>query len=304
MGLQAIKPSVTAVVVNYNAGDFLLACVRSVLPQVSKVIVVDNASTDTSISKCKQEFSSDGDIVYILNDTNVGFSAGCNMGMVDLSDQHVLFINPDCCISSGGVALLAMQFNRSSSIGMVGGLLFDGNGAEQAGGRRLFPTPWMVFARMFGLHKIVWRKSGLFTDFNLQNQSLPDSAIEVEAISGACMLVRSDAIKAVGVWDEGYFLHCEDLDYCMRFKEGGWKVIFDPSVNVVHQKGVCSSSRPLFVEWHKHKGMLRFYRKFYQSKSHFVLTGFVVLGIWFRFGTVVLAYGAKSFLEKIGFRCG
>ena len=77
------------------------------------------------------------------------------------------------------------------------------------------------------------------------------------------MLVTREAMQEVGEWDEGYFLHCEDLDWCMRFRQKGWKILFVPSSRIEHALGVCSKSRPIFVEWHKHKGMMRFYRKFF-----------------------------------------
>ena len=90
--------------------------------------------------------------------------------------------------------------------------------------------------------------------------------MEVEAISGACMLVRRAALDDVGGLDEGYFLHCEDLDWCHRFRQAGWRVLFVPGVRVVHDKGVSSRARPVFVQWHLHRGMVRYYRKFLRDE--------------------------------------
>jgi len=95
---------------------------------------------------------------------------------------------------------------------------------------------------------------------------LPDGAIEVEAISGACVLVKREVMEDVGLWDEGYFLHCEDMDWCMRFRQKGWKILFVPDARISHALGACSQSRRVLVEWHKHKGMLRFYRKFFRHQ--------------------------------------
>ncbi|MBU2621341.1 MAG: hypothetical protein KKD92_03365 [Proteobacteria bacterium] len=80
------------------------------------------------------------------------------------------------------------------------------------------------------------------------------------------MLVRGRAVNEIGIMDECYFMHCEDLDWSMRFRQKGWKIFFIPGARVVHHKGVCSKSRPVFVEWHKHKGMLRFYNKFFRHQ--------------------------------------
>jgi len=87
----------------------------------------------------------------------------------------------------------------------------------------------------------------------------------------------------VGLLDEAYFLHCEDLDWFMRFRQQGWRVLFVPDVSIVHAKGVCSSSRPVRVEWHKHKGMLRFYRKFFRHQYPLPLMVLVFVMVWIRF---------------------
>lgn len=108
----------------------------------------------------------------------------------------------------------------------------------------------------------------------------------IEAISGACMLVREAAIDEVGLLDEGYFMHCEDLDWCMRFRKAGWAVLFVPDAHVIHEKGTCSVSRPFFVEWHKHRGMIRFYRQHFSHQYPGVLMLMVILGVWFRFSLV------------------
>jgi GT2 family glycosyltransferase len=105
--------------------------------------------------------------------------------------------------------------------------------------------------------------------------------------------VRREAIEDVGLWDEGYFLHCEDFDWCMRFRQKGWKILFAPDAPVMHHKGVCSRSRPIFVEWHKHKGMMRFYRKFFQRQYPGVLMWLVALGIWLRFAAVAAYYSTR-----------
>ncbi len=116
------------------------------------------------------------------------------------------------------------------------------------------------------------------------------------AISGACMLVKREAVEDVGWWDEEYFLHCEDLDWCMRFRQKGWKILFVPDARIVHAKGACSQEQRLFVEWHKHKGMMRFYRKFFSHQYPSVLMGLVTVGVWLRFGLVA----AGVTLRRVG----
>lgn len=294
------KSSVSVVIVNYNAGPFLTKCVRATLPQVSDVLVVDNASGDSSIEDCARQFTSQPLLTIIRNESNLGFAAACNIGFSQAKGDFVLFLNPDCQLDDGAVSVLLRVLQSDAAVGMVGGLLVNPNGTEQGGGRRAIPTPWRSLARAFGLYHFARRWPTLFFDFNLHKQPLPDRPIEVEAISGACMLVKREAVNGVGLWDEGYFLHCEDLDWCMRFRQHGWKIMFVPDARVVHQKGACSRARPVFVEWHKHKGMMRFYRKFFKGQYPGVLMWLVAVGVLSRFGTVAAYYAVRRAFGLLG----
>lgn len=293
---------ISTIIVNYNAGNLLRRCVDSLLncPLLIEIIVVDNASTDDSLAALQG-------LPYlqiIKNPANLGFATACNIGARAASAPSLLFLNPDCSFKPGTLTGLLDAMDVDDRVGMVGSLLTNSDGTEQPGGRRAVPTPWRSFVRAFGLSRFAKRWPTLFFDFHLHKQPLPDHPIEVEAISGACMMVRSEAIKDVGEWDEGYFLHCEDLDWCMRFRQKGWKVMFVPNVRVFHSHGVCSRSRPVFVEWHKHKGMLRFYRKFFRHQYPGLLMVLVAVGVWLRFGLVAILLMAKRAGQTFGFQRG
>lgn len=286
---------VSVVIVNYNAGRLLAECIESVLSQVDEVLVVDNASSDTSIADCKWKFYLESRFNIIQNESNLGFAAACNIGLSCVKSDYILFLNPDCRLEVDVIPSLLQELQKDSSVGMVGGLLVNVDGTEQCGGRRSIPTPWRSFVHAFGLTRFAERWPKLFSNYNLYQLPLPDKPIEVEAISGACMLVKKEAINDVGVWDEGYFLHCEDLDWCMRFRQKGWKILFVSDAKVTHVQGACSASNPIFVEWHKHKGMVLFYRKFFRHQYPGLLMWLVYMGVWFRFGAVVL----KKYLQKV-----
>lgn len=293
-----MSAAISTIIVNYNAGKFLRSCVDSLLncPLEIEIIIVDNASTDGSL-----EFLPGLPCLKIIkNPANVGFATACNTGVRAASAPFLLFLNPDCSFKLGALAELLDTMRMDERVGMAGGLLTNLDGTEQAGGRRAIPTPWRSFVRAFGLARFSDRWPRLFFDFHLHQQPLPDRAIEVEAISGACMLVKREAMQDVGEWDESYFLHCEDLDLCMRFRQKGWKILFIPSVQITHALGVCGRSRPVFVEWHKHKGMVRFYRKFFRHQYPSVLMWLVVAGVWLRFGLVVGYYIAKRVGRTLG----
>ncbi|MHB8981054.1 glycosyltransferase family 2 protein [Thiobacillus sp.] len=290
------------VVVNYNAGPFLAECVGAALSaHADEILVVDNASRDTSVEACARQFAGEPCLRILRNETNRGFAAACNIGFSQSRGDFVLFLNPDCRLAEAAVSELAQALSADPSAGMAGGLLTDPDGSEQGGGRRAIPTPWRSFVRAFGLSRLAHRWPRLFFDFHLHKQPLPDRPVEVEAISGACMLVRREAVADVGLWDEGYFLHCEDLDWCMRFRQKGWKILFVPSARVTHALGVCGRSRPIFVEWHKHRGMLRFYRKFFRHQYPWGLMWLVTLGVWLRFGLVAARHTARRAARVLGF---
>jgi GT2 family glycosyltransferase len=290
-GLPAIDALVSVIIVNYNAGPLLKTCVLSTLMQCSQIIVVDNASTDGSLDALDSSIQS-GKLLLIRNKENLGFAKACNVGTSAASGRYLLFLNPDCVLEADTISRLVATFENETGIGMVGGLLLNPDGTEQAGGRRAVPTPWRSFVSAFGLTKYSHRWPKLFFNFNLHEQPLPSRHMEVEAISGACMLVRREALKEVGLLDEGYFMHCEDLDWCMRFRRKGWKILFVPDAKVIHSQGTCSKSRPIFVEWQKHKGMVRFYRKFFRRQYSGLLMGLIILGVGLRFCGVAAYYGA------------
>lgn len=278
-----MNPVISAIIVNYNAGRLLRDCVDSLLasPLSLEVIVVDNASSDNSLDS----LAGLPLVRIVKNSVNSGFAAGCNIGTRLAGAERLLFINPDCVVAADALSEL-MRALAEDGVGMVGGFLVNPDGSEQAGGRRSIPTPWRSFVRAFGLVRFANRWPRLFFDFHMQNQPLPKQPMDVEAISGACMLVKREAVSDVGYWDEGYFLHCEDLDWCMRFRQKDWRILFVPDARIQHDHGGCSRDKPIFVEWHKHKGMLRFYRKFFRHQYPGLLMGFVTVGVWLRFAAV------------------
>lgn len=294
--------AVSVIIVNHNGGKILLECVRTALRQAHQVIVVDNASSDGSLSPLLDMEYSGGTLTVLQAGQNLGFAAACNLGAQGAAGSELMFLNPDCVLEEGTIGLLDRTLQKSQHTGMAGPLLLNPDGTEQAGGRRAVPTPWRSFVRAFGLSFLKNRYPKIFSDFILHNEPFPDRPVEVEAISGACMLVKREAMEHVGPMDEGYFLHCEDLDWCMRFRRKNWKIMFVPDAMVVHHKGICSKSRPLFVEWHKHKGMMRFYQKFFRHQYPGVLMWIVALGVWIRFGALATWYSMHKAGSMIGIR--
>lgn len=277
---------VAVVIVNHNAGESLALCLESVLSRSPEVVLVDNASDPPGFESVVAKFAGNPSLKIIRSPVNTGFAVACNKGASASSAPFVLFLNPDCVAPPCLLKKMRHAFDANARTGMVGAMLLNPDGTEQGGGRRALPTPWKSFVRAFGLWRLLRRH-----DFHMSSCDAPLRPTEVDAISGACMMVRRAAFLEVGGFDEGFFLHCEDLDLCLEFKKHGWSVVFNPSAIVLHGKGVCSRSRPVFVEWHKHRGMLRFYAKHFKSRYPAILRAFVGVAVWLRFAMVAVGLG-------------
>ncbi len=290
---------VTVVIVNHNAGHVLIDCLRAALSQASEVVLVDNASRPDSFEPLIAPLESHPRLHLIRSAENRGFAVGCNLG-AELSTQPlVLFLNPDCVVGDQSLDRLCAALQEQPLAGMAGGLLTYPDGREQGGGRRAVPTPWRSFVRAFGLARLSQRWPKLFNDFHLHCQPLPEAPIQVEAISGACMLVKREAVDDFGLMDEGYFLHCEDLDLCIRARAHGWQILFVPDAPIVHHKGGCSHERPIFVEWHKHRGMVRFYRKHFRHQYPAGLMELVTIGVWLRFAAIAARKQTAALWQRV-----
>ncbi len=292
-----MSPRISVIIVNYNAGMELVRCVQSVLETEIdlEIVVVDNDSHDESVQQLLAQYHGEKNLCILNNKKNMGFAVACNQGSNTATGEFLLYLNPDCIVEPTTIPALLQCLQNDPQIGMAGGLILNHDGSEQRGCRRDIPTPWKSLVNSFGLKRFARLNRKIFSDFRLDREPIPEKAVEVDAISGACMLVRREAFAHVGPMDEGYFLHCEDLDWCMQFRQRGWKIMFVPQARLFHSKGSCSASRPVFVEWSKHKGMVRFYRKFFADQYPLPMLWLVWFGIWLRFSLSLTRY----FLRKL-----
>jgi nucleoside-diphosphate-sugar epimerase/GT2 family glycosyltransferase len=284
-------PRVSIIIVNYNGGAFLLQTVRAALGSTLavEVFVVDNASADSSVADLRAVYGQDARLHILQNRQNLGFARANNLAITQAKGQYLVLLNPDCLIRHNTLEQMLEALKAHPEAGMAGCLIVNPDGSEQAGCRRAIPTPWTGFIRVLHLERFL---SGARRLSQVDNP-LPSQPISVDAISGAFMMVRRDALEQVGAMDERYFLHCEDLDWCKAFQQAGWKVMFVPAVKIIHHKGVCSVHRPLFVLWHKHWGMARFYRKYLAPNYPLALNYLVLLGIGLRYAALLPVETAK-----------
>lgn len=278
------RPRVSIIIVNFNAGDLLTDAVRAVLDSDVRleVIVSDNGSEDDSLEHLRALFGSDSRLEILENGENLGFAKANNRALPLTHAERLLFLNPDCIVGKDTLARMLDFMEARRDVGLASCIVRNPDGSEQAATRRSIPDPWAVMKRMLRFDPPLWTPIRLGANSRGASE-LPPEPIAVEAISGSFMMVDRRALMEVGALDEGYFLHWEDLDWCVRFRQAGWTIALVPDVSVIHYKGACSLRDPILIELHKHRGMERFYRKF-QSPGHpAYANALVTLGIRLHF---------------------
>jgi len=290
MGGSDGHTGVRAIVVNFNAGDALLRCIRSVLEQGPSVCltVIDNLSSDGSAEAAADQFGQESRFTLLRNRDNRGFATAVNQAAhrayAEAAD-FLLIVNPDCELQPGALDALRQAMENDPRASLAGPRVTDESGRVQRATLRRFPSPWNSLVAFTGLWRLE-RRWPLFRGVECP-PPLPDAVTVAEAVSGACMLVRSPAFFDVGGMDEAYGLHGEDLDLMYRLHQRGGHCLYVPVACVMHLQGVSSRSRPLWVHWQKHRGMQRFFLKFrapgYAVPWRWLLSSLVLAGIWLRF---------------------
>ena len=277
-------PALSVVVVTYNSAQDIVRCLRALRASdvPLKVVAVDNHSEDDTVRLLRGASRQWPNLKVISAGKNLGFAKGVNLGLSAINTRYLAILNPDCFVHPATLGQMLAVMEANPRIGLAGCLLLNEDGTEQAGCRRYLPTPWRALMRVIHVHRLL-RPGRRFDSFLMSKEPLPTTPIEVEALSGALMIVRREALQAVGTLDERYFMHCEDLDWCVRFRQAHWKVVFIPNAYAVHRKGGSTRSRPLRVEYYKHAGMIRFYRDHLRCRYPGGLMWAVTFAVWARF---------------------
>lgn len=280
-------PALAAVVVSHRSAETIDACLARLraAAAVTEVRVIDNASDDDTVAIVQRHALADARVRFIANPDNPGFGVACNQGADDSSAPWLAFVNPDCLVEPDTFARLlahAQEIARAGRVdALLGADLVDEAGVRDGAARRRDPD----FAAM--LRDPAARRLDLPVDAQRALQP-------VDAISGALMLLPRRLFDALHGFDPGYRLHAEDLDLCRRARRAGAQVAVANDVRVVHVRGVSSRSRPWFVEWHKHRGLARYFLKF-EAAERGVLVRAAVLGmIWGRFPITAAAAALRA----------
>lgn len=275
--------STTALVINYNAGQVLQKCVQALIDStvLVKIVVVDNASTDKSAQQLRHSYGHYPHLEVLFNPSNYGFARAVNSSVKNLKSDLVLVINPDCELHRDGLRLLQNALAADSQAALAAPRVMNRQGQAEKASVRRFPDPWNSLVTLSGLWRL-GRWVPWLRGVAVPPVCWPSDTAPVDAVSGACMLIRRQAMIDIGLMDEGYGLHCEDLDLMFRLQKAGYHCLFVPGATAVHVQGVSSRSRPLWVHLQKHKSMARFFSKFQAQNHAMPVRWLVYCGIWIR----------------------
>lgn len=274
-------PDIVAVVVTHQSGSTIDACLERLRAAegLAQIRVVDNASSDSTLAIVQRHASLDPRVRFIANPDNPGFAVACNQGARDADAPWIAFVNPDCLVDADSLIRLRAHAAALDAPCLLGSELVGEDGASDPAARRRDPD----FAAM--LRASAARILAVPRD---SAQALQ----RVQAISGALMLLPRILFDRIDGFDTGYRLHAEDLDLCRRAREAGAVVAVANDVAVLHVRGVSSRARPVFVEWHKHRGLWRYFQRFEAGRRAWPVRVAVWTMIWARFPVAVLRRAA------------
>jgi N-acetylglucosaminyl-diphospho-decaprenol L-rhamnosyltransferase len=280
--------NVSAIIVNYNAGEHLRECVRSLRADgVDDVVVADNESRDGSLDAL------DSDVTVVRTGANLGFGTGANRGAAHASaaSDALLVCNPDLVVEPGLAESLAAALERDPGLGIVAPRIDNTDGTTYPS-PRIFPGLFDAFGHaFFGFFKPDNRFTRRYRMLGV-DRSQPSDA--VDWVSGSCFLVRRTAWEQLGGFDESYFMYAEDVDLCWRAHRAGWRVGFEPEARVVHVQGVSANQVPYRMILEHHRSLLRFAARTTTGPARALLP-VVAVGLGVR---VVVAWAQRARLTR------
>lgn len=273
--MQRVDLSIS--IVNYNTRDFVLGLIRSILENTrrisTEIFVVDNNSTDGSVEAIKREYPQ---VKVIANQKNLGFAAATNQVIKASRGRYVVLFTTDTIVLPKSMDTLVEFMDRNRQAGAVGPKILNPDGTVQTSGKT-FPTPLVALLVTTGLSRLFPKSRAL------QNYYLPleeyDRFREVDQLSGACLLVRRETIEHVGLLDENFFIYCEDVDWCRRMRQRGWKLYYLPQAQIIHYKGESSKKSSHQAIRIYYQSLRHFHRKHYAPKTPGLLNALWLFGL-------------------------
>jgi GT2 family glycosyltransferase len=259
-GNGALTPRLSLVMVVYMTGPALMESVRHVLaePQVEEFIIVDNGSSLADAAWLRELARREPRVRLLQGLGNIGFARAANLGAAAAKGEALVFLNPDAFLTPGAITALQDAARDRPSPCIIGARVFNTDGTEQRGARRGEITPVTTLLTLSKLSATLPPLRRF--EIHREGEPPPPYPVDTPTISGACFYMSASDFHVLGGFDEGYFLHVEDIDLCWRARKLGGSVLFQPHARIVHV-GSTSKENPLIIEWHKGKGLVRYFLK-------------------------------------------
>jgi GT2 family glycosyltransferase len=262
------RPDISIVLLNYNTRELTMKAIETVYdsdmgPYTLEVILCDNASTDDIEPDVKKRFP---DVLFIQNGGNVGFAGGNNPGIEKSRGRYVLLLNTDTEVAKTTLATMIKYMDDHADVGASTCKLLLMDGTIDPACHRGFPTPWAACAYYAGLERL-FPNNRLFGGYHLTY--LDKSTIhEVDMISGAFLLIRRSVLTQIGLLDTDYLMYGEDMDWCIRIRRAGWKIIYNPTVTILHKKKQSGRANADRARRIRTEGMFFTYNKLFYKKNY------------------------------------
>ena len=288
----------SVIIVNYNVSYFLEQCLLSVRKAVegleAEVFVVDNNSVDGSAEMVRRRFP---EVILHANRENVGFSRANNQAIRRAQGKYVLLLNPDTVVEEDTFHKCFRYMEEHPPAGALGVKMMDGAGKFLPESKRGMPTPWVAFAKVFGLSAL-FPKSKLFNQYHLGH--LPeDETSEVDILAGAFMFMRTEALEKVGLLDETFFMYGEDIDLSYRIQQGGYQVIYFSETRIIHYKGESTRKTSVNYVFMFYRAMMVFAEKHFSGSQAKTYSFLIRFAIYLRAGLALLSRVALQVLPVL-----
>jgi GT2 family glycosyltransferase len=274
-------PNLSIIIVNWNVKELLRNCLKSIYAQTKaisfEVFVVDNASSDGSVEMVEEEFPQ---VKLIKNEENLGFAKANNQGIRQSTGKYILLLNPDTIVVDDALVNMVLFMDARRDIGAVGPRILNPDNTVQLTCGRYFPTP---LTELWDLTRL----SYLFPKSRIFGRSLMGfwphhDTREVDLLSGACMMVRREAIEQTGLMDEDFFLFAEEADWCYRIKKNGWKIYLNADAEVIHFLGQSVKLSSANTALESRKSTYLFFMKYYGRLSALIYRAMVLVFVALR----------------------
>jgi N-acetylglucosaminyl-diphospho-decaprenol L-rhamnosyltransferase len=272
--------TLSVIIVNYNVKYFLEQCLCSVKKATAEidaeVMVIDNNSVDGSLDYLQPKFPW---VNFISNDSNDGFAKANNKGLMQAKGKYILFLNPDTIVAEDSFEKCISFIESHSNTGALGVKMIDGRGVYLKESKRGFPSPWVSFCKLSGLAEL-FPHSTLFAKYYLGYLSENENQI-IDAVAGAFLFVKREALNKTGSFDEQFFMYAEDIDLSHRIQQSGYTNYYLAETSIIHFKGESTKKDFRYVKLF-YKAMSLFARKYFNRDTSSFLLIIIELAIWLR----------------------